>query len=160
MGVAQAGGDPPRAPRYDGASARHQGFQAARRFGTAGDHHHRNPTVRCRIGARTIQAIARAGARRMAHAKNLIVVTNGALGMLPLSLLPTAPTEVKRDDDPLFSSYRAVPWLARTHAVTIVPSASALRTLRRSPPGKATRQPLIAFGDPVFNHEQAAEAPP
>ena len=93
-------------------------------------------------------------------AKNLIVVTNGALGLLPLSLLPTAPAEVKRDDDPPFSSYRAVPWLARTHAVTIVPSASALRTLRRSPPGKATRQPLIAFGDPVFNQEQAAEATP
>jgi CHAT domain-containing protein len=93
-------------------------------------------------------------------AKNLIVVTNGALGLLPLSLLPTAPAEVKRDDDPPFSSYRAVPWLARTHAVTMVPSASALRTLRRSPPGKATREPLIAFGDPVFNREQATETPP
>jgi CHAT domain-containing protein len=92
-------------------------------------------------------------------AKNLIVVTNGALGLLPLSLLPTAPAEVKRDDDPPFSSYRAVPWLARTHAVTMVPSASALRTLRRSPPGKATREPLIAFGDPVFNREQATETP-
>jgi hypothetical protein len=43
--------------------------------------------------------------------------------------------------------------------VTIVPSASALRTLRRSPPGKATRDTLIAFGDPVFNREQAAETP-
>ena len=93
-------------------------------------------------------------------AKNLIVVTNGALGLLPLSLLPTAAAEVKRDDDPSFSSYRAVPWLARTHAVTTVPSASALRTLRRSPPGKATRDTLIAFGDPVFNREQAAETPP
>jgi CHAT domain-containing protein len=92
-------------------------------------------------------------------AKNLIVVTNGALGLLPLSLLPTAPAEVKRADDPPFSSYRAVPWLARTHAVTMVPSASALRTLRRSPPGKATREPLIAFGDPVFNREQATETP-
>jgi CHAT domain-containing protein len=92
-------------------------------------------------------------------AKNLIVVTNGALGLLPLSLLPTAPAEVKRDDDPPFSSYRAVPWLARAHAVTIIPSASALRTLRRSPPGKSTREPLIAFGDPVFNQEQAAETP-
>ena len=93
-------------------------------------------------------------------AKNLIVVTNGALGLLPLALLPTAAAEVKRDDDPPFSSYRAVPWLARTHAVTTVPSASALRTLRRSPPGKATRDTLIAFGDPVFNREQAAETPP
>ncbi len=36
-------------------------------------------------------------------AKNLIVVTNGALGLLPLSLLPTAPAEIRSDDDPLFA---------------------------------------------------------
>ena len=91
-------------------------------------------------------------------AKNLIVVTNGALGLLPLSLLPTAPAEVKADDDSLFASYRNVPWLARTHAVTMVPSASALQTLRKLPPGKASRQDLIAFGDPYFSKEQADEA--
>ncbi len=91
-------------------------------------------------------------------AKNLIVVTNGALGLLPLSLLPTAPSEIKTDDDPLFASYRNVPWLARTHAVTLVPSSSALQTLRKLPPGKASRQELIAFGDPLFSQEQANEA--
>src|SRR6185369_1500881 len=91
-------------------------------------------------------------------AKNLIVVTNGALGLLPLSLLPTAPAEIKTDDDPLFSSYRSVPWLARTHAVTVVPSIAALQTLRKLPPGKATRQELIAFGDPYFNKDQAEDA--
>lgn len=90
-------------------------------------------------------------------AKNLIVVTNGALGLLPLSLLPTAPAEIKTDDDPLFSSYRNVPWLARTHAVTVVPSVSALQTLRKLPAGKTTRQELIAFGDPWFNKDQAEE---
>jgi CHAT domain-containing protein len=90
--------------------------------------------------------------------KNLIVVTNGALGLLPLSLLPTAPSEVKADDDPLFASYRGVPWLARTHAVTTVPSAAALRTLRNLPAGKPNRGELIAFGDPYFSKEQQAEA--
>jgi CHAT domain-containing protein len=91
-------------------------------------------------------------------AKNIIVVTNGALGLLPLSLLPTAPAEVKSDDEPLFSSYRDVPWLARTHAVTLVPSVSALQTLRKLPPGKASRRDLIAFGDPYFSKEQADDA--
>src|ERR1700704_7098263 len=84
-------------------------------------------------------------------ARNLIVVTNGALGLLPLSLLPTGPAEIKPDDEPLFASYRDVPWLARTHAITMVPSASALQTLRKLPPGKASRQDLIAFGDPYFS---------
>lgn len=91
-------------------------------------------------------------------ASNLIVITNGALGLLPLSLLPTAMAEIKADDDPLFASYRSVPWLARTHAVTLVPSASALQTLRKLPPGKASRKDLIAFGDPLFSKEQADEA--
>ncbi|NOJ46983.1 CHAT domain-containing protein [Bradyrhizobium archetypum] len=91
-------------------------------------------------------------------AKNLIMVTNGALGLLPLSLLPTAPSEAGSDDDPLFASYKNVPWLARTHAVTTVPSAAALRTLRQLPPGKPGRGELIAFGDPYFSEEQEAEA--
>lgn len=91
-------------------------------------------------------------------AKSLVVVTNGALGLLPLSLLPTAAATVKTDDDPLFASYKNVPWLARTHAVTLVPSASALQTLRKLPAGKSTRQELIAFGDPYFSKEQSDEA--
>jgi CHAT domain-containing protein len=88
----------------------------------------------------------------------LIVVTNGALGLLPLSLLPTAPAEVAADEDPLFVGYRNVPWLARTHAVSTVPSAAALRTLRQLPPGKPGRGDLVAFGDPYFNKDQQAEA--
>ncbi|MBB5055085.1 CHAT domain-containing protein [Afipia massiliensis] len=92
------------------------------------------------------------------QSKSLIVVTNGALGLLPLSLLPVASAEIKADDDPLFASYRNVPWLARTHAVTMVPSAAALRTLRQLPPGKPSRSELIAFGDPYFSKLQEVEA--
>ncbi len=87
-------------------------------------------------------------------AKKLIVVTNGALGELPLSLLPTAPAKVTDGDGPLFIGYRDVPWLARTHAVSTVPSAAALRTLRQVPPGSDKRKLLIGFGDPVFSKEQ------
>jgi CHAT domain-containing protein len=92
-------------------------------------------------------------------AKQLIVVTNGALGLLPLSLLPTAAAELKIDAAaPIFAGYRDVPWLARTHAVTLVPSAAALRTLRGLPRGSDKREPLIGFGDPVFSPQQAADA--
>jgi CHAT domain-containing protein len=88
-------------------------------------------------------------------AKSLIVVTNGALGLLPLSLLPTAPATVTDGDGPLFSGYRKVAWLARTHAVSMVPSAAALRTLRQVPPGSPDRERMIGFGDPIFSKEQA-----
>ncbi len=91
------------------------------------------------------------------QAKSLIMATNGALGLLPLGLLPTAPAALKADTEPYFVGYREVPWLARTHAVTLVPSASALRTLRQLPPGSDKRERMIGFGDPLFNKEQAAE---
>ncbi len=54
----------------------------------------------------------------------------------------------------LFSGYRKVPWLARTHAVSMVPSAAALRTLRQMPPGSNKRLAMIGFGDPVFSKAQ------
>ena len=88
-------------------------------------------------------------------AKNLIVTTNGALGLLPLGLLTTAPADVKSDGQPIFSGYRNVRWLARTHAVTLVPSAAALRTLRQLPPASEKREQMIGFGDPVFSQQQA-----
>ena len=89
------------------------------------------------------------------ESKNLVVTTNGALGLLPLGLLPTAPVTFKPDSDIYFSGYRDVPWLARTHAVTLVPSAAALRTLRQLPTGSDKRERMIGFGDPIFSKEQA-----
>jgi len=92
-------------------------------------------------------------------AKRLIVATNGALGLLPLGLLPTKRAEPDANGRPFFAGYRSVPWLARTHAVTLVPSVSAFRTLRQLPPGSDKRERLIGFGDPVFNAAQAAALP-
>jgi hypothetical protein len=92
------------------------------------------------------------------QAKNLIVVTNGALGLLPFGLLPTAPAMAVSDAAPLFAGYRDVPWLARTHAVSTVPSAGALTTLRRLPPGAPSREQFIGFGDPLFSAEDVAQA--
>ena len=91
-------------------------------------------------------------------ARNLIVVTNGLLGELPLSLLPTAPVQIEASAAPLFAAYRAVPWLARSHAITVLPSASALLTLRHLAPGSPRRDKLIGFGDPYFNEQEAIEA--
>ncbi len=93
-------------------------------------------------------------------AKSLIVVTNGALGLLPLGLLPTEPIKVspKEDGEPYFAAYRKVAWLARTHATVGLPSAGALRTLRNvaAPTGK--REQIVGFGDPFFSAEQARES--
>ncbi len=116
------------------------------------------PPFDLKLGYELYELLLKPVERGWKPAKNLIVVTNGALGLLPLSLLPTAPAEVAADEDPLFVGYRNVPWLARTHAVSTVPSAAALRTLRQLPPGKPGRGDLVAFGDPYFNKDQQAEA--
>ena len=92
------------------------------------------------------------------EAKDIILVSNDALGLLPLGLLPTEPPNPVADDGVLFGGYRKVQWLARTHAVTMVPSAAALRTLRGLKPGSPNREMMIGFGDPYFSTEQAAQA--
>ena len=102
---------------------------------------------------RTLLAPVEVGWR---SAKSLIMVTNGALGLLPLGLLPTTPSR-EPESKHLFDGYRQVSWLVRTHAVSQVPSAAALRTLRQLPPGSTRREPLVGFGDPLFSAQQAAE---
>ncbi len=86
--------------------------------------------------------------------KHLIIVPHRALGYLPLSVLPTKEIEPAAPSETLFSEYRDVPWLARTHSVTVSPSVGALRTLRAMPSGKRTRRNFAGFSDPVFSPEQ------
>jgi CHAT domain-containing protein len=91
-------------------------------------------------------------------ADNLLVVAHGALGQLPLSVLVTGPAKLGPEREPLFARYKEVPWLARSHAVTMLPSVSSLTTLRALPPGNADRRAFVGFGDPWFSENQAAEA--
>jgi len=88
-------------------------------------------------------------------ARSLLVVADGPLGQLPLALLPTRPTTLSPESGSMFSNYRGVPWLVRSHAVTMLPSVTSLATLRTVPPGDSSRRPFIGFGDPYFSREQA-----
>lgn len=92
------------------------------------------------------------------RAGHLIVVPHGPLGYLPLGLLPTAKTDLKKDNPLLLAEYRAVPWLARRHSITTLPSADVLPTLRRMPPGRAGRRAFAGIGDPVFSENQRTAA--
>lgn len=92
-------------------------------------------------------------------ANRLVVAASGALGGLPFGLLARAAPDLDTHAAPLFSAYRTVPWLIRTHAITMVPSAAAFRTLRQGNAGAPGRKPFIGFGDPVFSRE-AEEASP
>ena len=91
-------------------------------------------------------------------AKSLLVVAHGPLGYLPFSLLPTEAVSLDVEEEVLFEKYRNVPWLVRTHAVTMLPSVASLLALRKLPAGNSTRRAFAGFGDPWFNQSQAIEA--
>jgi CHAT domain-containing protein len=93
------------------------------------------------------------------EAESLLVVAHGPLGQLPFSVLVTAPADLSAEREPLFARYRDISWLARDHAVTVLPSVTSLKTLRALPPGDPSRRAFAGFGDPWFSDAQAAAAP-
>jgi len=79
----------------------------------------------------------------------LIVAAGGALGQIPFSLLQTTAHAGDLKD---------APWLIRQMSITHVPSLGAWLALQSSQNRKAAAQPLIAWGDSVFNLAAASSA--
>ena len=84
-----------------------------------------------------------------AHLKgvaHVIVVPNGPLQSLPFGMLvAAAPPQIRNDSD-----FRAVHWLAKQYAFSVLPSVSSIRALRFFAKDSRARQPFIGFGDPVI----------
>ena len=78
-------------------------------------------------------------------ARHVFVVPDGALQSLPLGVLVTEKPEGRVRK---FSAYRDVEWLARKYAMTVLPSVSSLRALRRFAKATLASRPFIGFGDP------------
>jgi CHAT domain-containing protein/tetratricopeptide (TPR) repeat protein len=98
------------------------------------------------LGAATIQDVIR-------DKPSLLIVPSGPLTSLPPGLLVTTPPigGTAGDADPV--TLRATSWLLRSKAITLLPSVSALRTLRQILPatGVTVSDPLLAFADPQFS---------
>lgn len=90
---------------------------------------------------------------------HLIVVADGPLGQVPFSLLPTAPGAPATDKAILFDSYRDVPWLTRTHSVTVMPSVASLVALRSLSGTGTAERAFLGFGDPVFSDGRPPQTP-
>jgi CHAT domain-containing protein/tetratricopeptide (TPR) repeat protein len=75
--------------------------------------------------------------------KHLLLVPSGALTQLPFAVLVTAP--------PPNVDHKAVAWLARDHAVTLLPAVSSLKALRATGHPSAATKPLIGFGNPLLD---------
>jgi CHAT domain-containing protein/tetratricopeptide (TPR) repeat protein len=82
--------------------------------------------------------------------KHLLIVPSGPLTQLPFHALVTQP--------PTTSDHRAIAWLAREHAVTVLPAVSSLKALRRVGRPSAARRALIGFGNPLLAGLDARDA--
>jgi CHAT domain-containing protein len=81
--------------------------------------------------------------------KRLSVITNGALTSLPLQILVTK--------DPTGKALKDIDWLARSYAITNLPSVASLKTLRSTAPSSSAKKQMIAFADPIFSKEESTQ---
>ncbi len=79
--------------------------------------------------------------------KHLLLVPSGPLTQLPFQVLVTAP--------PTGSDHKSIRWLARDHAMTVLPAVSSLKALRRVAKPSAATQPMIGFGNPLLDGDQS-----
>lgn len=79
--------------------------------------------------------------------KHLLLVPSGPLTQLPFQVLVTKP--------PMSGDHRAIGWLARDHALTVLPAATSLKALRGLARPSAARRPMIGFGNPLLDGDQS-----
>jgi len=82
--------------------------------------------------------------------KHLQLITHKSLSHLPLSLLTTKPHNLTNETLPYFAKYRDVPWLVKSHSITVLPSLDSIPILRKKKKLNTKRLPFIGFADPMF----------
>jgi CHAT domain-containing protein/tetratricopeptide (TPR) repeat protein len=88
--------------------------------------------------------------------KYLFIVPSGPLTSLPFHVLVTESRLVAIPND--FSEYRDVPWLARRHAITTLPSVASLRALREFARTSKAKNAYVAFGNPLLDGKPGSAA--
>ena len=61
-------------------------------------------------------------------------------------------------ESPTSSDHRDAAWLAREHAITILPAVSSLKALREVGKPSIAARPLIGFGNPLLDGPDASYA--
>ena len=79
---------------------------------------------------------------------HIFIVPDAGLGSLPLGVLVTKPLESEIAG---YADYRQVAWLVKRYALTVLPSVSSLKALRRFAGTASAAKPFIGFGDPVLD---------
>jgi tetratricopeptide (TPR) repeat protein len=90
----------------------------------------------------------------LAGVHQLLIVPDGALQSLPMTVLVTKPPQ---QDPQRPEDNRNIAWLARDYAVTVLPAASSLRALRQFANAAHASAPFLGIGDPVLNGAPAQD---
>jgi CHAT domain-containing protein/tetratricopeptide (TPR) repeat protein len=80
--------------------------------------------------------------------KHLFIVPAGALTSLPFHVLVTDKPALPVPSDP--AVYAGAAWVARSHAITVLPSVASLKSLRTAAGKSPATKPYIAFGNPLL----------
>jgi CHAT domain-containing protein/tetratricopeptide (TPR) repeat protein len=83
--------------------------------------------------------------------RELLIVPSGPLTQLPFQVLVTEPPNTAISKSP--KDYRNVAWLARKHAITVLPAVSSLKALRQFAKESHASEPYIGFGNPLLKGE-------
>jgi tetratricopeptide (TPR) repeat protein/CHAT domain-containing protein len=78
--------------------------------------------------------------------RHLLLVPSGPLTRLPFQVLVT--------EAPKSIDHKTIRWLTRNHALTVLPSVSSLKALRRVAKPSAAKHPMIGFGNPLLSGDQ------
>jgi CHAT domain-containing protein len=81
--------------------------------------------------------------------KRLLIVPSGPLAQLPFEVLVTEPPKTALPSS--VADYRDVAWLARKHAITVLPAVSSLKALRELAKESHADEPYVGFGDPLLD---------
>lgn len=108
--------------------------------------------------ARLYTVLIKPVASLLPDTRHLFVVPDGALQSLPIGVLLTEDPE--RSPVTGQKALRDLPWLIRQHAVTVVPSVTSLRALRRLARTSAAPEPFIGVGDPLLMDHPSGRASP
>lgn len=81
--------------------------------------------------------------------RKVLLVPSGALALLPFQVLVTEKPDVSFPA--AGSGYADVPWLAKDHALAVLPSVASLRALRRFAGTSKAARAFLGFGNPLLS---------
>jgi CHAT domain-containing protein/tetratricopeptide (TPR) repeat protein len=91
------------------------------------------------------------------NAKHLLIVPSGPLTQLPFHVLVT------EKPDPRLTgaeAFRRAAWLAKRHAITVLPAVSSLKALREHAKASRATKPFLGFGNPLLDGPDRRYATP